>query len=314
MIEHRVARSFVMGVSLCVIPSAPGSALALGSTAPLALQTLPHIDQEQLADQTPRQQRYWLGEDGAPLPFRNDDEIKEFLLTAEVVDIEPIGIGITDPERVTLEKGGVRAHAAFRYVDRLHGRGRVRGRLIVDLRDSFRFEPAAYELARLLGMDNVPPAVQRRIGHRDGTLQMWVYSSLMETDRVEQRLNPPNSLRWARQRHLMILFDGLIGNTDRNAGNVLIDGNWNVWLIDHTRAFYPRARYERLEGIAFVERTFWDRLRGLNREQLDEVLRGHISGVQIGRILERREHLVEIIEALIVERGEEAVLYDAAAG
>jgi hypothetical protein len=29
----------------------------------------------------------------------------------------------------------------------------------------------------------------------------------------------------------------LIANTDRNQGNLLIDDRWNIWLIDHTRAF-----------------------------------------------------------------------------
>ncbi len=312
MNRRRVAGSFVVGLLLGSILFPPRLARASSVATSVAERSPACSVQEQSSVSSSA--RYWLGEDGLPLPFRSADEIKEFLLTADVVEIEPIGIGITDPERLTLEKDGVRAHAVFRYLERLHERGLVRGRLIVDLRDSFRFEPAAYELACLLGMDNVPPAVQRRVGHRSGTVQMWVYSSMMESDRVEQRLSPPSALRWARQRHLMILFDALIGNTDRNAGNVLIDGNWNVWLVDHTRAFYPRADYGRLDNVAFVERTFWQRLRGLRREQLDEALRGHVSGAQIARILERREHLVEVIEDLIAERGEELVLYDAGTG
>ena len=33
------------------------------------------------------------------------------------------------------------------------------------------------------------------------------------------------------------LFDQLIYNTDRNLGNLLIDKDWRLWMIDHTRAF-----------------------------------------------------------------------------
>jgi hypothetical protein len=114
-------------------------------------------------------QRYWLGEDGAPLPFRNDDEIEEFLRTAEVVELEPIGIGVTNPERVTLEKNGVRAHAVFRCFDRHWSRVRLRGQgMMMNFRDSYRFEAAAYELAGLLGLDSVPPTVTRRVGNRNG--------------------------------------------------------------------------------------------------------------------------------------------------
>ena len=208
---------------------------------------------------------------------------------------------------------GVRAHAVFRYFEQLYEKGRLPGRgLVVNFRDSFRFEAGAYELARLLCMDNVPPAVTRRIGDRNGTLQLWLYGAMMESERAQEGRQPPNGLRWTRQWHLMRLFDALIGNTDRHAGNMLIDGDWNLWLIDHTRAFYARAPYENLDGIAFVERAFWNRLRSLTRAELDDALGDHLSTSEIGRILKRREHLVEIIEALIAERGEEAVLYDAA--
>ena len=94
------------------------------------------------------QSRNWLGEDGVPLPFHSDADIKEFLATARVIEVQDIPVGVTDPLRVTLEKDGVRAHAVFRYVDRLYDRDRVRnGRMYIDLKDSYRFEPAAYELA-----------------------------------------------------------------------------------------------------------------------------------------------------------------------
>jgi hypothetical protein len=33
----------------------------------------------------------------------------------------------------------------------------------------------------------------------------------------------------------MRAFDQLIYNTDRNLGNLLIDGDWRIWMIDHTR-------------------------------------------------------------------------------
>ena len=35
----------------------------------------------------------------------------------------------------------------------------------------------------------------------------------------------------------MRVFDELIANTDRNLGNMLIDRQWKLWLIDHSRAF-----------------------------------------------------------------------------
>ena len=56
---------------------------------------------------TPAPMRVWVGPEGQPLPFGTDEEILEFLRTAEVVDIENIEIGVTRPRRITLEKGGI---------------------------------------------------------------------------------------------------------------------------------------------------------------------------------------------------------------
>lgn len=256
------------------------------------------------------QQRFWIGPEGEPLPFRDDAEIKEFLRTADVVRTEHLSVGVTDPLRLTLERNGVRVDAVFRHFEKTYSRSRLRdGRLYVNFTDSFRFEPAAYEIAYLLGMRNVPPAIARRIGGRYGTVQIWVYHARMESQRVAQRLTPPDRLRWERQRQQMILFDALIGNTDRNAGNVLIDGFWNIWLIDHTRAFYARARCEQLDDVFYVERDFWNRLRGLDRAALDARLDGLLSGDRIGQLLDRRDRVAAYIDTLIQERGEAAVLY-----
>ena len=38
----------------------------------------------------------------------------------------------------------------------------------------------------------------------------------------------------------MKAFDNLILNTDRNAQNMLIDEDWHIVLIDHSRAFVSR--------------------------------------------------------------------------
>src|SRR3990172_7433868 len=61
--------------------------------------------------------RTFVGPDGNSLPFENDDELMEFLRTAEVIDGSTIGRGITRAQKMLLEKNGVRAHAIFREFD-----------------------------------------------------------------------------------------------------------------------------------------------------------------------------------------------------
>ena len=104
-------------------------------------------------------------------------------------------------------------------------------------------------------------------------------------------------------------FIGL-GNDDRTQENMLIDKNWKLWLIDHTRAFYPRAEFQNLNQVIYVDRAFWEGLQALDRASLGEVLDDYLTSAEIDNIMERREQLVELIQGLIDSRGEGAVLYD----
>jgi len=254
--------------------------------------------------------RVWLGPDGEPLPFQTHDEILEFLRTAEVVDIAEIPEGITRPRRVLLEKDGIRMHAVFRDVDLEIKGERVADRFWTVFRDEDQSEVAAYRLARMLGMDNVPPAVPRQIGRSEGSLQIWLEGVMTEESRRDERLQSPYPREWFLQNRMMSVFDNLIWNSDRNLGNMLIDADWKFWLIDHTRAFQDTGDLRSPEEITHVERTFWERLQALDEEQIRAQLGELIDGSALRSLLTRRERLIRLIEELIAERGEDVVIFD----
>ncbi len=195
------------------------------------------------AESAPARTRVFLGPDGQPLPFANDDELLEFLREARVVEVQAIGEGITHPRRLTLERNGVRAHAIFRNVhaqdplDAFRGRKRDPG-----FRDYYGFEPAAYRLGLLLGIDNIPPATLRRLEGEPGSVQIWIERAMTEHERREAKTEPPEPLQWQRQLQVRMVWDTLIGNSDRNQGNTLYAPDWKMWLIDHTRSFRARRR------------------------------------------------------------------------
>ena len=142
----------------------------------------------------------WRDVDGNPLPFQDAATISEFLRNADIVDNDKIDIGITGPRRLVLEQDGVRAYAAFRAVDEEHTRVRMPdGSYYQKLRDFSGFEVAAYEISKLLAMNNVPPAVHRRVNRDRGTAQIWVNDTMMEQDRVKQGLRSPDFVGWRRQ-------------------------------------------------------------------------------------------------------------------
>jgi hypothetical protein len=271
------------------------------AAAPLGAQTTP---------QRPGSAHVWLDSAGAPLPFQTHREITEYLSSAEVVDRHPIGRGVTGAERLLLERGGVQAHAAFRTVDERH-RGRfenlplaVRG-----VRDAAVFECAAYELSQAMGLGRVPPTVWRRIGNTNGSVQIWLEQAMTETEVLGKSLEPPDVARWNLQKHRMYVFDALIANLDRNQGNILVDRDWTLWFIDHTRAFARTRELLERKRITRCSRDLWLALRNLDEGSVRQRLEPFLTKGEIEALLERRVELVAHIEALIAANGEAAVLF-----
>jgi len=254
--------------------------------------------------------RVWLGPDGEPLPFQTHDEVLDFLSTAEVVQMDDIPVGITRPQKVLLEKGGISMHAVFRNIDLEIKGERISDRFWTVFWDEDQFEVAAYRLARMLGMDNVPPAVPRRIGRSEGSLQIWLEGVMTEESRREKGLQSPLPREWFLQNRLMYVFDNLIWNADRNLGNMLIDADWKFWLIDHTRAFQDSGDLRSPEEVTHVERVFWERLQALDEDQVRAQLGELLDGSALRSLMIRRERLIRYIEELIAERGEDVVIFD----
>lgn len=246
----------------------------------------------------------FLGPDLEVLPL-TDDEILEFLRTAEIVERQKISIGINGIDRLVLEQDGIRLRAGFREVDTRDRGVQVAGMIYPEFRDSYLFEPAAYRLSRALGITNVPPAVRRRIDRVNGSLQIWAEDTFEDATKTR----PDNAMAWVRQLWNMYFFDSLIYNVDRNSGNILVDQRFRLWMIDHTRAFQRKAAPYKLERVEHVGRDVWERFQRLQRSDYDEIFRGLLEAPQIGSLMQRRDKLIEHIKALIAERPEGAVLF-----
>ena len=261
---------------------------------------------------TPRGDYQWLDVRGQPLPFQDNAAIQDAMRSARVVDRETIGHGVLAAEKLLLEGADARFHAAFRMADvklrEPSATGRKRAK---KFRDAAIFECAAYEVSQLLGMGRIPPVVERRIGAQDGTLQIWAEDTRTERGlREQKRLRPPDLERWDQQRQIMYAFDSLIGNFDRNEGNVLLDRSWNMWFIDHTRAFEPSSKLLNRDRLKACERGFWNSLREMDEDVLRRRLENILERREIANLVSRRLKLISHIQELIDEHGEEAVLFD----
>jgi len=139
----------------------------------------------------------------------------------------------------------------------------------------------------------------------------WVDDRLMdELERHNKNINPPDLDNWAKQMHILRVFDQLIYNTDRNLGNMLIDKKWQIWMIDHTRAFRSQKTLLNEKNLEKIDRTLLANLRKLDEESLTTELKSYLTKTEIKALLARRDLIVKFFEEAVASKGEGAVLYD----
>jgi hypothetical protein len=223
-------------------------------------------------------------------------EFEEYLRTAPIERITSIPIGVTKPKRAFFTPGGLAASAAVKHLPMGVRAG---------FWESHKSEIAAYELDRLLGLDMVPPTVERRVEGELGAVTLWVEGCKMIKD-VDQKACP-RPVEWAKQVCRQRVFDNLTANIDDNAGNMLIDGEWNIILIDHTRCFaVDKMPFEK--EMTRIDKEMFARLKALDEAGIMKQVRPWVlSDGQARAILKRRDKIVAIFEKLAKERGEAAV-------
>ncbi len=220
---------------------------------------------------------------------------EQFLLNARIIADAPAGHGITGSRKVTLSDGR-RTHAAHAqtvniYMPLFKGKDGSREK---EFKDSWKFNVAAFRLARLLNLtDMVPVSVARPIGGKPASFDWWVDDVLMnERERVTRHIEPPDLGRWNRQMDTIRIFDQLIYNMDRSQENLLIGRNWNVWMIDHTRAFRKWTHLRDPAAITHVTPALLGALRGLKRSDVARELGEFLTTGEIDGLMARRDLIV----------------------
>ncbi len=226
-----------------------------------------------------------------------DHEMEDFLLRAEIVRMERLEIGVTGSQRATLSLDGRTHDAHVQVVDIVKHNARVGQRTALIFRDRYLYNVAAYRLDRMLDLGMVPVSVERTVAGERSALTWWVDDVLMmERDRVEKRIRPPGSLAWVKQTYRRRIFNELVYNTDFNLGNQLITGDWKVWLIDFTRAFWPVRKLFKLENLWQADGPLLERMRALTQEQVDDRLSCCLTRRERRALLVRRDLIVRHFE------------------
>jgi hypothetical protein len=231
---------------------------------------------------------------GAKTWIGQTDRIEQGLKSAEIARLEDIGTGVTRPRRAYLKPEGLIDSFAWKPLKPGISRGYF---------ESYKSEIAAYELDKLLGLNMVPPVVEREMNGEMGAAVMWV-APTTSVKQMGGRL-PAGRVPGHEVRRMM-LFDNLIGNPDRNAGNILVDDARNIILIDHSRAFVAKKNLQ--TKVERVDEKLWAAIQALTPEALRGTLGPLVGDEAVNALLERRTRIQTEVDKLLAKKSRALVI------
>jgi hypothetical protein len=235
----------------------------------------------------------------------------EFLLTAKVIRYRQTGSGITNPYRLTLSDGKITHDASFQSINERRSWKELDRGGEANFVDSYLYNLAAYELAKLIGLeDMLPVTVERKWRGRTGSLTWWLPVQMSIGQKEDKNISPPDLGAWNSSMYKVRVFTQLIYDTDRsNPDNILIGKNWEVYMIDFSRAFRLYHDLRNPEDLVCCSRKLLEKLRALDSEELAAKTGKYLTKPELEGIMKRRDKIVALFEKLIAEKGESAVLY-----
>ena len=237
-------------------------------------------------------------------------QMEEFLLHAKIIRMRSAGDGVTNSRRATLSDGALTHDAHVQVIDQSRVLFEAGKYSEVNFKDTYRYNIAAYRLARLLELDNVPMSVEREVDGRPAAVTWWIDDVMMdEGDRRKKKARDPNPARGTGYVYRYRVFDELIQNRDRNLGNLLYSADWKMWMIDHTRGFRQGSKLLNPGQLVRIERALFENLKKLTAESVAAAVGRSLIEQEINALVVRRDAIVKLFEGHIAMRSEPAVLY-----
>lgn len=239
---------------------------------------------------------------------------EEWLLASERVGAEQMrgSQAVTEPWVLTLEHEGQTRRALWK-----NPIGRLKGAY-----ESWKWEIAAYRLDKLLGLNMVPPTIEKRFREEKGSCQLWVEDCITLKQKEQDKIKTPSYkvFHWNRALYLQRAFDNLIANNDRHQNQYLITKDWRMLLVDHSRSFGTSGKFTRKliytkdhkEGpreMKQLPKEFVEKLKALDYDQIKAAVEDYLDEKEIEAVLKRRDLILKEIDNIIKRLGEENVLY-----
>ena len=241
----------------------------------------------------------------------SDAEVEKFLLQAKIIKSKGVSTGTTGTRRATLSDGRLTHDASIQTVDIYKPSFQTARGTELNFRDSYKYNIAAYRLDRMLNLGMIPVSVERKVSGETAAVTWWVDDVLMmELDRFQEKIEPPDQTVCNDQIHQGRIFNELVYNTDANLENLLITKDWKVVIIDFSRAFRIHKKLRAPKNIANtrIDRRFYKGLAQLSEETLTRNLGDVLRKSEVKALLARRDRIVSHFEKEIAKKGEAAVI------
>lgn len=295
--RRSVARAKTPATSAAPAQTAPGRSSTTDPRIPPASDPQPYASSVSRSPQA--------------IPNLTNEEKERWLKAAEIEETKQLSEGTTHSYKVKMSDGGLLHDAHIQIIDVYKPvfRG-TEGTVEKNFKDSWKFNVAAYRLAKMIGLaDMVPPSIERVYLGKPASYTWWVDDVWMdEAARRDKKIKPPTADFWIDQLNKIRVFDALIYNVDRNQGNLLITHDWHIWMIDHTRSFRSSPKLFREDTLSRCDKTLLERLKKLDRGAVQLALGSYLTPEEMAGLLARRDVIVRFFESEIKDKGEDAVL------
>jgi hypothetical protein len=238
--------------------------------------------------------RIWVG---------HESEYEAYLKSAKVTGMKEVGVGVTRPNRAFFEPGGPFGSMAWKPLTPGFKSGYY---------ESYKSEIAAYELDKLLQLGMVPPTVERTMDGATGAAVMWAsptrsFKELGGVPGQAKVAGPPGPkvAEWTRQVVRAKMFDNLIANKDPNLGNWLVDPDWHLLLIDHSRSFTTMKNM--VHKMDNIDGPLWEKFKTLDEAAITGAVGDWLGKAEIKAMIERRDAMAKEVERLVKAKGDAAI-------
>jgi hypothetical protein len=233
--------------------------------------------------------------------FIDRSEIENYLKTAKVISTGVIPEGRTRAWDVMLDDGIIKRKARFKHINVARPENLIA--------DSYTYEVAAYKLDKLLGIEIMPPIVERKIKNIKGSLQFFIEDCFSLDEKQRKKIKPPDEERFQDELAQITIFENLTYNK-RVIKDVLIHkSDWKVCRVDFSQAFAPTHELFPDFEASRCSKKLYLNLKKLDKETVESKLGDYLYDKEIEALLVRKKLIIEKIEELIEQKDEKTVLF-----